>query len=232
MLCAHISVVPVCMQSTPCQAFPDVSWIALSFAISAIPCRPLFSASAIGITSSADAKPFMLYWSIVCSLSAAARTAKEAAISLAPPPGTTRGSRIRFLTQQFASWRHLFASSTTIWLPPRTSTVTALLLPHSSMMSICSFIVPKVTSRTSPAFPSLSAVNSSKRGTILPPVAMAMSSSSTPPTHLTAGSLFWKSRWLASSSKPHWQITRFAPDSWMSRICSRKYFCSCSYSFL
>ena len=67
------------------------------------------------------------------------------------------------------------------------------------------------TSRTRPAWPSLSAESSEKRGTILPPVAMAMSSISGPPTHRTAGRPFWSSRWLASSSNPHWQITRFAP---------------------
>mmetsp|Transcript_118621 Transcript_118621/g.281569 ORF Transcript_118621/g.281569 Transcript_118621/m.281569 type:complete len:214 (+) Transcript_118621:253-894(+) len=213
-----MSVVPFCMQSTPCQALPEVSCAAFSFAISAMPCRPLFSAKAMGTTSRAVAKAFMLYWSMVCSLSAAARIASEAAISLAPPPGTTRGSRIRFLTQQLESCRQRLASSTTIWLPPLTRTVTALDFPHSSMMSICSFMVPKVTSRTRPALPSLSAVNSSNRGTILPPVAMAMSSSSTPPTHLTAGSLCWKSKWFASSSKPHWQMTKLAPDSSISLI--------------
>src|SRR2546423_14747266 len=34
-----------------------------------------------------------------------------------------------------------------------------------------------------------------------------------PPTHLTAGNLFCKSKWFASSSKPHWQITKEAPTS-------------------
>lgn len=45
------------------------------------------------------------------------------------------------------------------------------------------------------------------RGTMRAPVAIAMSSSSTPPTQRTAGSWFCSRRWLASSSKPHWQIT-------------------------
>ena len=34
-----------------------------------------------------------------------------------------------------------------------------------------------------------------------------------PPTHRTAGSSFCISIWLASSSKPHWQMTRLAPVS-------------------
>jgi hypothetical protein len=34
-----------------------------------------------------------------------------------------------------------------------------------------------------------------------------------PPTHRTAGRSFCISRWLASSSKPHWQMTRLAPVS-------------------
>lgn len=45
-------------------------------------------------------------------------------------------------------------------------------------------------------------------------MAIAISSSSTPPTHLTAGKFRCISRWLASSSNPHWQITSVAPTSW------------------
>mmetsp|Transcript_81565 Transcript_81565/g.243191 ORF Transcript_81565/g.243191 Transcript_81565/m.243191 type:complete len:228 (-) Transcript_81565:894-1577(-) len=227
-----MSVLPICMQSTPCQGCAVACCLALTSAIAPMALRPLFSARAMGMVSRAAANARMLYWSIVCSVSAAACTAREADISLAPPPGTTRASRMRFRTQQFASWRHRFASSTTIWFPPRTRTVTALEFRQSSITSIWSFVVPKVISRTTPADPSFSAFSSSKRGTILPPVAMAMSSSSTPPTHLTAGSFCWYSRWLASSSKPHWQMTKFAPASLMCLIWSRKYFCSFSYSFL
>mmetsp|Transcript_80541 Transcript_80541/g.228162 ORF Transcript_80541/g.228162 Transcript_80541/m.228162 type:complete len:224 (+) Transcript_80541:217-888(+) len=223
-----MSVVPTCMQSTPCQEFLVVCCVAFISAMVAMALSPLFSARDMGMTSRASAKPFMLYWSRVSSESAAARTASDAAISLAPPPGTTRASRIRFLTQQFASWRQRLASSTTIWLPPRTRIVTAFEFAQSSMTSIWSWVVPNASSRTHPALPSFASVSSSKRGTILPPVAMAMSSSSTPPTHLTAGSFCWYSRWLASSSKPHWQITRLAPDALMCLICSRKYCCSCS----
>ena len=46
------------------------------------------------------------------------------------------------------------------------------------------------------------------------PVAMAINSNSTPPTHLTAGRFLCINRWLALSSKPHWQITRVAPTSY------------------
>mmetsp|Transcript_1343 Transcript_1343/g.3796 ORF Transcript_1343/g.3796 Transcript_1343/m.3796 type:complete len:209 (-) Transcript_1343:452-1078(-) len=53
--------------------------------------------------------------------------------------------------------------------------------------------------------------------------AIAISSSSTPPTQRTAGRSFAISRWLASSSKPHWQITRPAPESLTFLIISRKY---------
>lgn len=45
------------------------------------------------------------------------------------------------------------------------------------------------------------------------PVAMAISSNSTPPTHRTAGKSLCISKWFASSSKPHWQITKVAPTS-------------------
>mmetsp|Transcript_54275 Transcript_54275/g.117397 ORF Transcript_54275/g.117397 Transcript_54275/m.117397 type:complete len:214 (-) Transcript_54275:930-1571(-) len=213
-----MSEVPTCKQSMPIHGLESETCLAFMAAISPMELSPLFSARAMGMTLSALAKARMEYCSSESVLSEACWIAMEAAISLAPPPGTTRGSRSKFLTQQFASCRHRLASSTTIWLPPRTSTVTAFELAQSSITSIVSLVVPKVISRTHPAFPSFSAVSSSKRGTILPPVAIAMSSSSTPPTHLTAGILCWYSRWLASSSKPHWQMVRFAPESWMALI--------------
>ena len=57
-----------------------------------------------------------------------------------------------------------------------------------------------------------------------------MSSISTPPTHLTAGRPFDRSRWLASSSKPHWQRTSVAPASLHFWTISTKYIRSCSRS--
>lgn len=62
----------------------------------------------------------------------------------------------------------------TILLLPRTKMVTARVLAHSSMTIILSRVVPNVTSRTIPAFPSFSGVKSSNRGTIRPSVAMAI----------------------------------------------------------
>ena len=53
--------------------------------------------------------------------------------------------------------------------------VTARELWHSSMTNIRSLVVPKLSSFTRPALPSLSGVSSENLGTILPPVAMAMS---------------------------------------------------------
>lgn len=100
-----------------------------------------------------------------------------------------------------------------ILLEPLTNTVTALEFAHSSMTSIFSLVVPNDISLTIPARPSFSADKSSNRGTIRPLVAMAISSISGPPTHRTAGSSFCMSKWLASSSKPHWQMTRLAPVS-------------------
>mmetsp|Transcript_21970 Transcript_21970/g.56483 ORF Transcript_21970/g.56483 Transcript_21970/m.56483 type:complete len:217 (+) Transcript_21970:607-1257(+) len=143
-----------------------------------------------------------------------------------------RLSRIRLRTTQIASWSERLASSTIILLPPRTKMVTALELGQSSITSIRSFVVPNEISRTWPALPSLSAVSSEKRGTMRPPVAIAMSSSSTPPTQRTAGSLFCISRWLASSSKPHWQMTRFAPESFTCFTICKKYCFSASCSSL
>mmetsp|Transcript_52102 Transcript_52102/g.111444 ORF Transcript_52102/g.111444 Transcript_52102/m.111444 type:complete len:379 (+) Transcript_52102:815-1951(+) len=86
-----------------------------------------------------------------------------------------------------------------------------------------SLVVPKDSSCTWPALPSLSGVSSEKRGTMRALQAMAMSSSSTPPTQRIAGRPLCMSKWLASSSKPHWQMTRFAPQSFTFWIMSRKY---------
>lgn len=56
-----------------------------------------------------------------------------------------------------------------------------------SICSIRSLVVPKLSSRILLAVPSFFAVSSWKRGTIRAPVAIAINSSSTPPTHRTAG---------------------------------------------
>jgi hypothetical protein len=62
----------------------------------------------------------------------------------------------------------------TILLLPRTKTVTARVLAHSSITSILSRVVPNSNSRTSPARPSFSGDKSSNLGTIRPFVAMAI----------------------------------------------------------
>jgi hypothetical protein len=82
----------------------------------------------------------------------------------------------------------LLASSMIILFPPRIKIVTAFVLVQPSMIIIRSFVVPKAISLTRSARPNFSGVISSNRGTIRPPVAMAINSISTPPTHLTAGS--------------------------------------------
>merc|ERR1712136_257225 len=98
--------------------------------------------------------------------------------------------------------------------------ITALEFLHPSITNILSLVVPKESSRTMPASPNLSAVNSQKRGTIRPPVAIAINSISGPPTHLTAGNSFCNNKWFASSSKPHWQMTKLDPESFTCLIIS------------
>lgn len=63
----------------------------------------------------------------------------------------------------------------TILFPPLMKMVTALEFLHFSITSILSFVVPNEISRTTPAKPSFSEVSSENRGTIRPPVAMAIS---------------------------------------------------------
>lgn len=71
-------------------------------------------------------------------------------------------------------WEKFSHSIVTILFPPRMKIVTALEFLHFSIINILSFVVPKLTSRTKPAKPSFSGVNSSNRGTMRPPVAMAI----------------------------------------------------------
>lgn len=70
----------------------------------------------------------------------------------------------------------------TILFPPLMKMVTALEFWHCSMRSILSLVVPKEISLTTPAKPSFSAVSSQKRGTMRPPVAMAINCSETAAT--------------------------------------------------
>mmetsp|Transcript_22521 Transcript_22521/g.67589 ORF Transcript_22521/g.67589 Transcript_22521/m.67589 type:complete len:252 (-) Transcript_22521:807-1562(-) len=220
--CFFMSLVPACMQSTPRCGHFCASCAALTAVSSAMGDSPEFSASAMGMSSSASANARMAYCCVPSVSSAALEIAKEHATSAAPPPYTMRLSLTRLRTTHMASWSDRFASSTIIWLPPRTRMVTASLEAQFSITSMRSFVVPNATSRTVPARPSLEASSSEKRGTMRPPVAIAISSSSTPPTHRTAGSSFWSRRWFASSSKPHWQITKFAPQSLTLFTMSRK----------
>ena len=53
--------------------------------------------------------------------------------------------------------------------------VTARVFLHSSMTNIRSLVVPNEISLTTPALPSFAGVNSLNLGTILPPVAIAIS---------------------------------------------------------
>lgn len=69
---------------------------------------------------------------------------------------------------------HLNLARLTILLPPLMKMVTALELLQSSMTNIFSLVVPNDSSLTVPAVPSFSLVSSSNRGTILPPVAIAI----------------------------------------------------------
>ena len=159
--------------------------------------KPEFSARDMGICSRASANALTAYCSVESMVLAWLWIAKLQAISEAPPPQTILLHLIRVVTTHKASWRDLVASSTIILDPPRIKTVTALQFEHSSTTSIFSSPVPKWSSLILPAFPNFSAVTSSNLGMILAPVAIATSSMSTPPTHLTAGSLFWRSKWLA-----------------------------------
>ena len=141
-------------------------------------------------------------------------------------------SLTRFLTTQSASCINRLASSMIILVPPRKKIVTALEFLHSSITSILSLVVPKLISLTSPALPSLSAESSWNLGTMRPPVAMAISSISGPPTQRTAGNSRCSRRWLASSSKPHWQMARLAPAAFTSSTIFSKVSFSYWRSFL
>lgn len=179
-----------------------------------------------GISSRASAKALTAYYSTPLILSASLATSIAQASSVAPPPPTTLLFLTMFLTTQRASWRHLLASSQIVLLPPLIRIVIAFDLEQSEINITLSLVVPKEISLIDPAFPNFSGVISSNLGMILPPVAIAISSISTPPTHLTAGSSFYINKWFASSSNPHWQSTTLAPESLTYLTMSTKYFYS------
>lgn len=111
---SRMSLLPVCMQSTPSREFFSVTCRLLMLASAAIGDSPEFSASVIGIWSSASANARMAYCSRPGDSIAASSTAMEHAISAAPPPYTTRLSRTRLRTTHRASWSERLASSM-IW---------------------------------------------------------------------------------------------------------------------
>mmetsp|Transcript_30546 Transcript_30546/g.63788 ORF Transcript_30546/g.63788 Transcript_30546/m.63788 type:complete len:230 (-) Transcript_30546:717-1406(-) len=184
-------------RSTPSPMYGLFSFTCrdLAAATSSMGEYPEFSANAKGISSKALAKARMAYWSTPVTVSAYLFTAKAHAISADPPPYTTRLSRMRLRTTHMASCNDRLASSTIMLFPPRTKTVTAVVFVGCSKTIMRSpLVVPKDNSCTRPACPNLSADKSSKRATMRPPVAMAMCSISTPPTHRTAGRSFCKSK--------------------------------------
>ena len=132
----------VCIQSIPILGFLVFNWLALHSATDFIGLSPQLSAKHVGSYSKASAKALTAYYSMVGILSAYSLIEREQAISEAPPPQTILGVLIRFLTTHMASWTDLFASSTTILLPPLIKTVTAFEHLQSSIMSIFSFPVP------------------------------------------------------------------------------------------
>mmetsp|Transcript_735 Transcript_735/g.1701 ORF Transcript_735/g.1701 Transcript_735/m.1701 type:complete len:435 (-) Transcript_735:358-1662(-) len=227
---AFMSLVPTSLQSTPRVEHLVLSCSLLIMATVSIGGSPLFSARAVGTASRASEKARMAYCSTPGTLSAASSTAMPHAISAEPPPYTMALDRTRLRATQMASCSERLVSSIIILLPPRTKMVTALDAAQSSMTIMRSLVVPNATSFTMPALPSFSGVSSVKRGTMRPPVAMAMSSSSTPPTQRMAGSFSCISMWLASSSNPHWQITSVAPLALHCATMSLKYFSSCCRS--
>merc|ERR1711971_551322 len=148
------------MQLTPRAGLDSATCLALISERVWMGARPQFSARARGICSKASANALKAYCSMVLMLSASLPTARAQLISAAPPPYTTLLSRTRFLTTQRASCMDLLASSMIILVPPLRKMVTALLLAHSSITNIFSLVVPKLSSLTRPAVPSLSADNS------------------------------------------------------------------------
>jgi len=83
---------------------------------------------------------------------------------------------------------------TIIALLPLHKIVTTLLLAQSFTTKSFSYIVPNTISSILPARPNFSGLISSNLGIILPPVAIAKSSTSPPATHLTANKSFYNKR--------------------------------------
>jgi len=98
-----MSLVPLYKQSTPNLGLLSLIYDDLHSATASIAFKPLLSAKQFGNYSKASANALTAYYSIVGILSAYALIANEQAISEAPPPQTTLGVLIKFLTTHIAS---------------------------------------------------------------------------------------------------------------------------------
>mmetsp|Transcript_23918 Transcript_23918/g.73796 ORF Transcript_23918/g.73796 Transcript_23918/m.73796 type:complete len:226 (+) Transcript_23918:96-773(+) len=151
---------------------PSVCCLARSSVKTRITFAPQLLASVRGMTSIASATARSGYCAIPAAASALARNARETAISAAPPPGSSFGSRTTLRMTCIASCRFRSTSISTSFEPPRSRSVHALGSAHSSKNAKYSSPIFRTSNRPQPT-PTSDSWTSSVREQIVAPHARA-----------------------------------------------------------
>mmetsp|Transcript_15100 Transcript_15100/g.40497 ORF Transcript_15100/g.40497 Transcript_15100/m.40497 type:complete len:218 (+) Transcript_15100:232-885(+) len=175
------SQTPSCVMSASSPEFPFTPQVGFClpacFARSAVSTRitlpPQFSARVRGMTSSASPTAPYGICATPCMLLAFCVSRWLMVISIAPPPGTSRGFRMMLRATHIASSRLRSTSFKTSLEPPRSTIVHAFGDAQSTMYE--KYSSPILRTSKSPALvPTSDSFRSSGRLTIVAPVARAM----------------------------------------------------------
>ena len=156
--------------SRPTYLFPD-SCSDRSATSTSMGSKPAFSASDLGMTSTASANACIASCSLPPTVAAYSRSLSASSISVAPPPATYLPSSTAHAVTRNASYIPRSNSSTTCSVPPRNNIDTDFGFWQFSTNIISS--PPIFLSSTIPAFPRSPGLISSSVVNTLPPVALA-----------------------------------------------------------
>merc|ERR1719261_1589527 len=154
--------------STRHDSLSPPACLARSWVISRTTSAPQFWASVRGMTSNACATARYGHCWMPSTSAADSESATESAISVAPPPGSMRGSNTMLRATCIASCRLRSSSLSTSRLPPRSSTVHALGSAHSSKKAKYSSPILRTSNRPQPVPMSLSWISSQRETMVAP----------------------------------------------------------------
>mmetsp|Transcript_10356 Transcript_10356/g.26559 ORF Transcript_10356/g.26559 Transcript_10356/m.26559 type:complete len:238 (+) Transcript_10356:362-1075(+) len=161
------------LPSMPTVQSASVAWCARSLVIVRITLAPQFCASVRGMTSSVAATARYAHCSVPITPSALSLSLRDTAISIAPPPGTSRGSMHTLRATPIASARLRSTSFRMSLEGPRSMMVHALGSTQS--ITKLKYSSPIFFTSNSPAMvPTSSGRISSGRLTMVAPAARAM----------------------------------------------------------